>query len=705
MREVIDQGQLWQNPSECGKLLRQTLEALVYIHDRHVIHRDLKPANIFIDSEGNIKIGDFGLATSTLDSQARVGASSSESNLYNLRGDQDDSGFMSREASTHSLAQMDSSSNVTDAMLANNLTGGIGTAMYRAPEQEYRPRGAGGADKGYDDKADMFSLGVILFEMCQAPFSTGMERLLVMKKLRENAELPAQFGEAYSTPALGDVIRWLVQHDPDQRPTAAQLLASALVPARVDTDSRYLREITEALWKPNSSAAVGIISVLFNNSINVQQKTAAPAPGSSKTGGQPPASMRMIQDTLPAVSYDLEVLQHSLNILQPRSIPRGAVTNLPAGATKAAKMKLRQYLQQERSVVTLQYSTALKQRLQQVFESHGAVPYAPGLLQLRSNPGLELMMRNADRAIARLLGAADEKENPSAPVRSPALAQFLDPVGQVVVLPSDLVTPFAKLVAFLNLQHSQRYNISQVYTSLVPPDSAAIDDTPAIASHDHPFISEEAVYDVVLPLHGAPAAHHAELSTVPDQSPVLQADFEVLSAAIEAMSQVQLYLPDCAIRVNDPRIMDAIIELCAWDLEASTTGNGVSKSPRSADAAEQCDRESLFKIISLASDGVLSQADVSGLIAELRAPPLFQKRLSNFAHVFCIAQDRRVQGGAGGSYLQQGAAASSGRDPLHLLDVLEHVSCAFSFALPSLHPFLLVSLLCEPLRRSFTSPR
>jgi hypothetical protein len=372
-----------------------------------------------------------------------------------------------------------------------------------------------------------------------------------------------------------------------------------------------LKEITEALWKPNSSAAAGIISVLFNNSINVQKGAGGPLPplfGANKA----------YLDTIPAVSYDLEILQHNLNLLQPRTMPQAAVLSVPAGVSRAIKQQLRLAQQRERSVVSLQYFTAVKAQLREVFESHGAVPYNPGLLQLRSNPGLALMMRNADKAAARLLSCTDHAAasgpagagTGSSNVRSPALAQFLDPVGQVVVLPSDLVTPFAKLVAFLNLQHSQRYNISQVFTSLVPAENANLDDylsmpPDSTAIHnDHPFISEEAVYDVVLPhaynsnsggdANGSGGGEHtAELS------PLLQADFEVLTAAIEVMNRLQPYLPDCAIRVSDPRIMDSIIELCAWALPPSLvppTDKTAKKGKTECDIYESIDRGALFKV-------------------------------------------------------------------------------------------------------------
>ncbi len=82
LRKLIDEDALSEmTQSDIWRLVRQIVEALVYIHSRRIIHRDLKPGNIFLDAEGNIRLGDFGLATRRQDkSKLKVEEESDEMN-------------------------------------------------------------------------------------------------------------------------------------------------------------------------------------------------------------------------------------------------------------------------------------------------------------------------------------------------------------------------------------------------------------------------------------------------------------------------------------------------------------------------------------------------------------------------------------------------------------------------------------------------
>lgn len=62
LRKLIDDG-LAKDENRVWELFNQILDGVAYIHELKIIHRDLNPSNIFLDNNGNVKIGDFGLAT------------------------------------------------------------------------------------------------------------------------------------------------------------------------------------------------------------------------------------------------------------------------------------------------------------------------------------------------------------------------------------------------------------------------------------------------------------------------------------------------------------------------------------------------------------------------------------------------------------------------------------------------------------------
>lgn len=122
LRQLERAGRL--SPREALLIIPQICDALQYAHDEGVVHRDIKPENILIDRRGRVKIADFGLAKIT------------ESE---------------REPGTSRLT----------------LDGQVmGTPHYMAPEQVERPLAV-------DHRADIFSLGVVFYEMLTGDLPLG----------------------------------------------------------------------------------------------------------------------------------------------------------------------------------------------------------------------------------------------------------------------------------------------------------------------------------------------------------------------------------------------------------------------------------------------------------------------------------------------------------------------------------------------------
>jgi tRNA A-37 threonylcarbamoyl transferase component Bud32 len=120
LRQYLQGGPL--QPEQALHILPQICEALQYAHREGIVHRDIKPENILLDSHGQVKIADFGLAKLMRPSAAE----------FTLTGTQ----------------QV------------------MGTLNYMAPEQRTRPQDV-------DHRADIYSLGVVLYEMLTGELPLG----------------------------------------------------------------------------------------------------------------------------------------------------------------------------------------------------------------------------------------------------------------------------------------------------------------------------------------------------------------------------------------------------------------------------------------------------------------------------------------------------------------------------------------------------
>ncbi|MGE7667231.1 Stk1 family PASTA domain-containing Ser/Thr kinase [Ureibacillus composti] len=123
------------SPARSIHIMKQLTSAIAHAHENHIIHRDIKPQNVLVDQEGNLKVTDFGIATT---------------------------------------------SSATSYTKTNSV---IGTVHYLSPEQA---RG-GIATK----KSDIYALGIVLYELLtgELPFSGESAVSIALKHLQ--AETPS----------------------------------------------------------------------------------------------------------------------------------------------------------------------------------------------------------------------------------------------------------------------------------------------------------------------------------------------------------------------------------------------------------------------------------------------------------------------------------------------------------------------------------
>lgn len=194
-------------PMELSRMLKifvQIASALAHVHSCGLIHRDLKPANIFVADvdRDEIKLGDFGLSRYA----ANVNLNASSSLEDSQQGPPSFNGLRETPLSSSMWSNMSES---------NEVTAGVGTYLYASPEQV--------AGKKYNAKTDIYSLGMILFELCHERFGTTMERYITLRDARDS-KFPVNLRAAKRCPEILEMLRKLLSHDPTTRPTADEVV-------------------------------------------------------------------------------------------------------------------------------------------------------------------------------------------------------------------------------------------------------------------------------------------------------------------------------------------------------------------------------------------------------------------------------------------------------------------------------------------------
>jgi eukaryotic-like serine/threonine-protein kinase len=155
------------------KIANQTAQGLVFAHSKGIIHRDLKPGNVWLDDEGNAKIGDFGLAIATDRSRLTV-----------------------------------------EKLM-------VGTVNYMPPEQ------ATGGD--VTSRADLYSLGAMLYEMStgRVPFM-GDDDIAVISQHVNTPPVAPSWHNPKIPRTLDSLIVRLMSKDPNERPQTAEEVLQSL---------------------------------------------------------------------------------------------------------------------------------------------------------------------------------------------------------------------------------------------------------------------------------------------------------------------------------------------------------------------------------------------------------------------------------------------------------------------------------------------